>query len=139
MQEAELGRFGISHQRCSFKKVILKNVSKFSGKHLCQSLFSEKFWEVFKNTFFTEHLRTTTSNTWHFRFHLLSLHNQFLAGENTIEKILEKEKTSYKHLEVWNIDFWISADKDKVLFEFFKVFEKCKKVMIEGDERILEK
>ena len=106
---------------------------------MCQSLFSEKFWEIFKNTFFTEHLRTTTSNTWHFRFDLLSLHNQFLAGENPIEKMLEKEKKSYKHLKVWNIDLWISPDKDKVLFEFFKVFEKCKKVMIEGDEWILEK
>ena len=53
--------------------------------------------------------------------------------------MLEKEKKSYKHLKVWNIDLWISPDKDKVLFEFFKVFEKCKKVMIEGDERILEK
>ena len=31
-----------SHQRCSFKKVFLKNFTKFSGKHLCWSLFFNK-------------------------------------------------------------------------------------------------
>ena len=31
-----------SHQRCSMKKEVLGNLSKFTGKHLCQSLFSNK-------------------------------------------------------------------------------------------------
>ena len=31
-----------SHQRCSLKKVFLKNFSKFLGKHLCWSLFFNK-------------------------------------------------------------------------------------------------
>ena len=31
-----------SHQRCSMKKAILKNFAKFTGKHLCQSLFFDK-------------------------------------------------------------------------------------------------
>ena len=31
-----------SHQRKSIKKVFLKNSSKFTGKHLCQSLFFTK-------------------------------------------------------------------------------------------------
>ena len=31
-----------SHQRCSMKKGVLKNFSKFTGKHLCQSLFLNK-------------------------------------------------------------------------------------------------
>ena len=31
--------FRSSHQRCSMKKGILKNFTKFTGKHLCQSLF----------------------------------------------------------------------------------------------------
>ena len=64
--------------RCSIKKVFLKISQKFTGKHLCQSLFFNKvcnfikketlakafsceFCETFKNTFFAEHLRTTTS------------------------------------------------------------------------------
>ena len=53
------------------KKGVLKNFAKFTGKHLCQSLFFKKnfikketlaqvfsceFCEIFKNTFFTEHL-----------------------------------------------------------------------------------
>ena len=28
-----------SHQRCSVKKGVLRNFAKFTGKHLCQSLF----------------------------------------------------------------------------------------------------
>ena len=74
-----------SHWRCSVKKYVLKSFTKSTGKHLCQSLFFNKeaglrskvcnfikkktlaqvfsceFWELFKNTFCTEHLWTTTS------------------------------------------------------------------------------
>ena len=71
-----------SHQRCSVKKGVLINFAKFTGKYLCQSLFFNKvaraacnfikketvaqvfsceFSEISKNTFFTEHLRTTAS------------------------------------------------------------------------------
>ena len=39
-----------SHQRCSVKKVVLRNLSKFTGKHLCQSLFFNKAAHL------TEHL-----------------------------------------------------------------------------------
>ena len=48
-----------------------KNCAKFTGKHLYQSLFLKnetlaevffcEFCEIFKNTFFTEHLRATAS------------------------------------------------------------------------------
>ena len=31
-----------SHQRCSVRKVVLRNFLKFTGKHLCQSLFFNK-------------------------------------------------------------------------------------------------
>ena len=31
-----------SHQRCSVKKGVLRNFAKFTGKHLCQSLFFNK-------------------------------------------------------------------------------------------------
>ena len=54
-----------SHHRCSIKKCVLRNFTKFTGKQLYQSLFfktlekvfSSEFCEIFKNTFFTEHLR----------------------------------------------------------------------------------
>ena len=49
------------------KKDVFKNFAKFKGKHLCQRLFFRKetaaqvfsceFSEIFKNTFFIEHLR----------------------------------------------------------------------------------
>ena len=74
-----------SHRRCSIKEGVLGNFSKFTGKHLCQSLFFKKvagscrheatllkkrfwhayfpveFWEISKKTFFTEH-RVTASD-----------------------------------------------------------------------------
>ena len=31
-----------SHQRCSIKEGVLRNFTKFTGKHLCQSLFFNK-------------------------------------------------------------------------------------------------
>ena len=55
-----------SHQRCSMKKGVLRNFRKFTGKHLCQSVFIKKetlaqvfcceFCEISRNTFFREHL-----------------------------------------------------------------------------------
>ena len=72
--------FRSSHRRCSVKRGILRNFAKFTGKHLCQSLFFNKvaacnftqketlaqvfsceFCEISKNTFSTEHLQTTAS------------------------------------------------------------------------------
>ena len=57
------------------KNHVFQNFTKFTGKHLCQSLlfnkvnfikkhtltkvFSCQFWEIFKNTVFTEQLRAT--------------------------------------------------------------------------------
>ena len=60
-----------------YQKGVPENFAKFTGKHLCQSLFFNKvaeketlaqvfsceFCKIFKNTFFTEHLRTTASVT----------------------------------------------------------------------------
>ena len=55
-----------NHLSCSIIKTVLRNFAKFTGKHLCQSLFSPvpevfscKFCKICKNTFFTEHLRST--------------------------------------------------------------------------------
>ena len=46
-----------SRPKVFFKEGVLKNLAKFTRKHLCQSLFFDKvaglrkFWEIFKNTF----------------------------------------------------------------------------------------
>ena len=66
-----------SHRRCSIKKAVLKNFVTFTGSHLCWSLlliklqawssatllketpkqvFSCEYYEMFKNSFFIEHL-----------------------------------------------------------------------------------
>ena len=60
-----------------YKKTVPKNLSKFTGKHLCHGcqaeacnfiekeplaqVFSCESWEIFRNTSFTEYLRTTAS------------------------------------------------------------------------------
>ena len=60
------------------KKGVLRNFVKITGKHLCQSLFFIKkealtqvfscdFYEISKNTFFIEHLRTTASVNFSYR------------------------------------------------------------------------
>ena len=70
-----------SYLRCSIKNVVLRNWTKFTAKHLCQShffkvagirpatllkkrpahMFSCEFCEISKNTFVTEHLWTAAS------------------------------------------------------------------------------
>ena len=95
-----------SHRRCSLKKGFLRNFAKFTGKHLCQRLFfnkvaglspatllkktltqvfSCKFCEISKNTFFTEHHRATASETGFFKkifilciFHIITLTHSVL-------------------------------------------------------------
>ena len=54
-----------------YKKGVLRNFTKITGKHLCQSLFFNKkalaqvltygFCGIFKNIFFSEHSLTTAS------------------------------------------------------------------------------
>ena len=67
-----------SHQRYSIKKALLKSFAMSPGKHLCWSpflimlqlemqvesptqVFSCEYCEIFKNTYFEEHLRTAAS------------------------------------------------------------------------------
>ena len=83
-----------SHQRCSVKKGVLRNFAKFTGKYLCQGLFFKKvagaacnfikketlaqvfsceFCEISKNIFFTEQLRTTTSQLKYEKYHCMKI------------------------------------------------------------------
>ena len=49
-------KFRSSYQKCSVRKGVLRNFTKFTGKHQCQSLFFNKVTglrpEISKNTFF---------------------------------------------------------------------------------------
>ena len=55
--------FRNSHQGCSMKKGVLRNFAKFTGKHLCQSLFvtllKKKLWHRCLPVNFAKFLRTT--------------------------------------------------------------------------------
>ena len=37
-----IGKLRIIHRKCSIKKGALINLAKFTGKHLCQSIFFSK-------------------------------------------------------------------------------------------------
>ena len=64
-----------SHQRCSVRKGVLRNFTKFTGKQLCwrpeacnfikkealTQVFACEFCEIYKGIFFTEHLWITAS------------------------------------------------------------------------------
>ena len=87
--------FRSNHRRCSIRKGVLRNFTKFTGKHLCQSLFyrnsvpetcnfikketlaqvfSCEFCEISKNTIFIEHLRATVSGFSNFIVKLSVIH-----------------------------------------------------------------
>ena len=51
-----------SHRKCSKKKGALKNFGKFTGKHLCHSVFFNKFCKTFKRIYFEEHLWTAATD-----------------------------------------------------------------------------
>ena len=66
------GEFRSNHRKCSIKKDVLRNFAKFTGKHVClrpatlqkktlAQVFSCEFFEIFKNSFFTEQLWGTAS------------------------------------------------------------------------------
>ena len=83
-----------THLRCSVKWGVLKNFGNFTGKHLCWNLFLielhvldlQLYWkgtppqmsfceitEIFKNTYFDEHLRTTASSVSIFLFNIINI------------------------------------------------------------------
>ena len=105
-----------SHRRCSLRKGVLRNFAKFTGKHLCQSLFFNKvaglglqlykketlaqvffceFCEISKNTFFTEHLWATASEL--SRKNILTMYCSHFVVFNS----LKNEKTENKCMAIF--------------------------------------
>ena len=120
-----------SHQSCFIKKGVLRNFTKFTGKHLCQSLFfnkvaglncrpkacnfikKETLAQVFscefsKNTFFTEHLQTTASG-------------RVLKKIGTI-----RGKTSALEFPFFSFSLILKKETPAEVFssKFFKIFDK---------------
>ena len=107
-----------------YKKVVLKNFAKLTGKHLCLSLFFNKdvglrpatlikkdtpaqmfsceYYEVFKNTFFTEHLWTTASKFFGNQRRFSFLYSRSMVGSYKIFLKSKKEaltiQNSFKFL-----------------------------------------
>ena len=70
------------------KKGVLNNFVKFTGKHLCWSLFFNEvaeFCENFKNTFFTGHIRATVSGV-------------ILTINTTMESIISNKLKSFSYV-----------------------------------------
>ena len=59
-----LSHLRISHHMCLIKKAVRRNFAIFTGKHVVLAqAFSCKYYEIFKNICFDEHLQTTASAT----------------------------------------------------------------------------
>ena len=55
--------FRSSHQRCSTKKSILRNFTKFTGKHLFRSVLKKRLWRRCFRVNFAKFLRTLFCRT----------------------------------------------------------------------------
>ena len=73
LKHGEHRNYRSSHWKRSLRKGVLRSSAKFTGKHLTQrtflksyssaEVFSYEFWKISKNSFFTEQLWTTPSET----------------------------------------------------------------------------
>ena len=100
---------------CSVGKGVLRDLEKFTGKHLCfnacnfikkeamAQVFSCEFCQISKNTFFTEHLCATTSG---FRYCFRRIYIKLLTS------VVEIKKQKY-----WQL--FIISVKSKVIFRHY--------------------
>ena len=112
-----------SHRRCSVRKDVLRNFSQNSQENTCTrvSFLKETLAQVFsceisKNTFFTEHLRATSSD--------LTSHQ---IKKKCFEKII------HCFLDDWNINFkWVKSisavTTQKMKFSNKNFFSKCDQI-----------
>ena len=108
-----------SYRRCSVKKGVRRNFIKFTGKHLCQSLyliklqdwsatlskqtlakqvFSCKFSKISKNIFFTEYVWATASIKHTQNRYILLVFFYFQVTCNCSNSLKQKVKHSYYNL-----------------------------------------
>ena len=112
---------------------VLKNFAMFTGKHLCQILFSScnfieketlargfshEFYKIFKNTFFTEHFWMTAS----ILQQLLALYIVIICSwqlSSSEKSLVGKKKSSINLKDVTDLVFFF------ILFPFFStLFDK---------------
>ena len=118
--------FRSSHRRRSVKESVLRNFAKFTGKHLCQSIFLNKiagliflnkvaglrlvqvfsceFYEISKNAFFIEHLWATAVDDLKLKVKYY-FERDFTQGTNTcseVQIILKTNLISWHHFfSIW--------------------------------------
>ena len=98
LKNLEIAIIRSSHQRCSVRKGVLRNFAKFTGKHLCQSLFFNKvaglrpatllkkrLWHRFFTVNFAEFLRVLFLQSTSGR---LLLHNEFVMSRTKVFLVL---------------------------------------------------
>ena len=111
-----------SRRRCSARKDVLRNFAKFTGKHLCQSLFFNKVWD----------LRPTTllKRIWPSCFPVnLAKFLRILFSQSTSAQLLLVQT---RHL--WRITFYVSArfhdkamkNREIILTHFRPMFDLCR-------------
>ena len=100
-----------------YEKGVLRNFTKFTGKHLCQRLFFNKvaglkFCKISKNNFFTEHLSTTASI-----FLVISLCNnvKYVSDIIRIELLIRLEL--YFKTRITNPTFLFTVFFEKLLLQ----------------------
>ena len=109
IEKLRLSRFRSCHRRCSVKKVLLEilqnsqeytwatdylqpQACNFIKKESLTQVFCCEFWEISKNNFFIEHLRTTAFEDW---FIKLNSRLSFYSCLTVIEKLFKKSIQRY--------------------------------------------
>ena len=99
--------FTSSHQRCSVKKAVLRNFAKFTGKHLCQSLFFNKVaggwnmnWQIIVRFYFRWHF--TWCKRWGKPVHLWNRNCFHL--KSTFEKRRERRQNKNRNVAVLSVE-----------------------------------
>ena len=128
LRELKLIMYKSSHLEVSWKKGVLRNFTKFTRKHLCRSIFSNKVailhpvlkrypgTGVLKNTFSIEHLRATASKydvTFRELFRLIELFTPKSIDPPKLRNFRESHTApfNYHPLTFWNFLVKLSSAK----------------------------
>ena len=118
-----------SHRRCSLTKRVLRNLAKFTGKHLCQSLFFNKvaglrpatllkkrLWHRCFPVNFTKFLRTTffIEHVWWLLLYI-SVNDMYIVHQLTSLALATKLFDFVSMLQIYVINF---GNKVKCVFLF---------------------
>ena len=110
-----LAKFRYSHERCSFKKGVFRNFTKFKGKHLCQNLFFTKVADLRPAPLDDCFLRLKSIQN------ILSSYFKFWCSIKKVFLLNLRENTSARvsfliKLHLWGLQLYYKKDSDTVVF-----------------------